>query len=623
VPKKGGVVLASLEERNRGRRQVVYHEVGTEREEAEVVAEAVAQGIRSGRGPLDYGIVCPDVEQSAGEYGRALTARSLPFRVVGGRPLHRVEAETLALVRLTLGLNTPDLELVLRRRVAAEELAAFLAAGGGPASVQAALQDVQRWLERYRGKWVRELVQQALVFLGHLPGAPERPHQTGRARGGADGSAGDDARVAQDLLRRAAAADSLAHVLAWAGGSVPPGVPAVTIAPLEQVLNEPRPHLFLTGLVEGRWTLDPAHVLAAVDRPGVAVHLSRARTYERRAYPPAPFLAELDLITPGHARPGANREKATPPDREPPGKPPASSMGPEAIVPLVKLEAGPTPFTGDESLQLSATALETYRECPRKYYYAKVLELPEEDSVYFAFGEALHGVLEQFNRSRMAGAPMDWAEVAVAWAGALEAGRFGSVAEFEAYRERGHVYLRRYHGWAVQRAERVLGVEQEFAIPYTDRAGRTHALRGRFDLIVQSATGLEIVDYKSGHRGGTTRVNKRPTGTSENDPERKLQLGLYYLAHVGEQPVPGARVTYIFLRHPADRPESYVDEFNHKGEQVISAEHTAESLRGIREMVNDAIDGILNNDFTRKPDPWKCRNCPFRHPCAGAGVRWV
>ena len=61
------------------------------------------------------------------------------------------------------------------------------------------------------------------------------------------------------------------------------------------------------------------------------------------------------------------------------------------------------PLVNKETLTLSATDIDTYRECPLKFKYRKILRVPEKRFVYMVKGSVIHGVLEWLGNERLAG----------------------------------------------------------------------------------------------------------------------------------------------------------------------------------------------------------------------------
>ena len=642
-------------------------------EEGEAVAADIARRVAAGTPPEAIAVLCRSVRRGAGDLLQALSRRNLPHRVIGDEREHPVVAQTLALLRLTQTLTAADILSVLAGRLApadlyaalraaAGDLPALLTSGDAPLAFAAAAAELQAWLAAHAALPPGPLTYAALRWLGHL-----------RLSLHLSAADADRLAAARSLQERAAAAPTLVALLASgaAPGDWQPG-PGVTVLTVHAAKGLQWPLVYVIGLAEGRFPVavtsapvfytaeairdwvdaaglaDPSEAAGAylreerrlayvaLTRAATELILTRARQYGQEVLPPSRFLAELGAPPPldvsaARADPlplardyllqvAAGAEAPTP-DRV------AQAVkllreAPEAV-PL-RRQTEPAPFGGDESLSLSATALELYRDCPRKYYYAQVMGLPDTDNVHLAFGEAVHAALQAYNLARQGGAAPAAAELEGWFAAAFARERCETEGQHAQLLARGETFLRRYHAWASARPEAVLAAETPFAAPYVDRHGRTHTVRGRIDLILRGPQGVEIVDYKTGHRKSSANtVNKRPTGKSENDPQRKLQPGLYYLAHFAGRVEPGARVTYVFLRHPEDRPPgAWVEGFDANGEQVITCEHTADTLQGIRDRVDAVIDGILANRFERAPEENKCRWCPFRQPCEASPAGW-
>lgn len=49
-------------------------------------------------------------------------------------------------------------------------------------------------------------------------------------------------------------------------------------------------------------------------------------------------------------------------------------------------------------LVLSPSRINTYKKCPRKYYYTYIEKLPRKDWAHFALGTLVHGALEKFHQ---------------------------------------------------------------------------------------------------------------------------------------------------------------------------------------------------------------------------------
>lgn len=639
---------------------VRHWEAKNEREEAEAIATEIARRLPDAR-PGDFAILCRSLRRMGGELSQALERRGIPYRMVGEELSHPLVDETLALLRLTEGVTpaaTPgatqaDLVKIMARRLDPPALHQALRDG-----TLAPDDELQAWLESHRGLPLPELVYQALCFLGHL-------------RITLSPTTADLARLsaARALQERAATATDLEELARPGDARQVPG-DAVNLMTIHAAKGLEFPVVFVAGLGEGifpvavqsapvfytaeaiRTWVDQGESTApdqgerlqqhireerrlayvALTRAKQELILTRARQYSGEPVEPSRFLAEMGAppaqeVGGSDPLPDARTYLVQVAAGEEPGDPNRVTAAvrlmqadPKAV-PLRRQEE-PIPFTGRESLRLSATALETYRTCPRRYYYAQVLRL-EEESIAFSFGQSVHATLEQYHRALQSGAQPTWSEVESWWQERLDPADCETQGQYQQLLARGQRFLERYYRWSQGHWRRILQVEDRFEVPYIDGKGRMHQLVGQYDLVAETADGaVEIVDFKTGHRKGATTVNKRPTKNSANNADRRLQLGLYYLAYFGGEVDPTARVRYIFLRHVNDKlPNGLLPDFD-ESEQAIGCPHTAPSLALIREQVDQIIDAILANRFDRTSDPKPCEYCSFGQLCEVSPHDW-
>src|SRR5437899_1452967 len=123
-------------------------------------------------------------------------------------------------------------------------------------------------------------------------------------------------------------------------------------------------------------------------------------------------------------------------------------------------------------LSLSASDVVTYRSCPLRYKFARVLRIPTEQTLHQRFGIVIHQVLERFH-----------AEGSQTLAEMLElfdaVWRRAGLGEGEAeLRKKGRAALTRYHARLAEPGARPVWFERTFDF----RLGPPH-LRGRVDRV--------------------------------------------------------------------------------------------------------------------------------------------
>jgi RecB family exonuclease len=201
-----------------------------------------------------------------------------------------------------------------------------------------------------------------------------------------------------------------------------------------------------------------------------------------------------------------------------------------------------TPF--DPAHPVSATRLELYAQCPRKFLFERVLgihkrTLPEELWRIEARdrGSLVHAVLEQYVVERVRGEPRSLARLLeIAETHLNEATAGGMVGKALLWRlERAailrdlHVFFAEEAGLEPVAAELGFGSDEDDAAPPLAVAlpdGSQVGFRGRIDRIDHGVDGeLLVSDYKTGRQAGIADLKEDPL-----EKGRRLQLPLYALA---------------------------------------------------------------------------------------------
>jgi ATP-dependent DNA helicase UvrD/PcrA len=235
-----------------------------------------------------------------------------------------------------------------------------------------------------------------------------------------------------------------------------------------------------------------------------------------------------------------------------------------------------------EGLALSAGDIETYRACPLRYKFARVLRIPQEPTLHQRFGILVHQVLERYHQT--GGRTVD--ELLGLLQAGWRRGGFGDREEERQLRVKATDSLRRYH--ERMRAERVDPVWFERAFAF--RMGR-HTVRGRVDRVDRlPGGGWELIDYKTG----------RPRTVAELRED--VQLSLYAI---------GAREAWQL--DAADQAYLYV--LDDEKVRVPTEEMDPD---WITETVLEVADGIQSQGFEPTPSFATCSRCDYRIACPAA-----
>ncbi len=239
------------------------------------------------------------------------------------------------------------------------------------------------------------------------------------------------------------------------------------------------------------------------------------------------------------------------------------------------------PRRGD-GLALSASDIETYRTCPLRYKFARVLRIPQEPTLNQRFGIFVHQVLERFHQ-----APSDSLDELL---GLMDIGwrrsGFGDSEEERQLRRKAGTALRRYHERVASEPVEPVWFERAFAF----RMG-AHTLRGRVDRVDKLPDGgYELIDYKTG----------RPR--SRAALKEDVQLSLYAVAAREAWQLEASQQAYLYV---LDDTKIQVP-----SEEIDGA--------WIADTVDEVAGGIMAQDFEPAPSYAVCSMCDFRIACPAA-----
>ena len=236
-------------------------------------------------------------------------------------------------------------------------------------------------------------------------------------------------------------------------------------------------------------------------------------------------------------------------------------------------------------LALSASDIETYRSCPLRYKFARVLRIPTEQTINQRFGIVVHQVLERYHS--------DCGTSLEQMLELLDAGwRRSGVGDGEherELREKARAALTRYHA-------RLHGQESEpawFERPFSFRLG-PHHLRGRVDRVDrlrgEAAERYELIDYKT----------SRPKTVEQLQGD--VQLSLYALAAREDWQLESSCQAYYYV----------LDDLK------VPVPRSASDAESVKDVVLEVGEGILAQAFEPSPSPAACAICDYRIVCPAA-----
>jgi hypothetical protein len=260
----------------------------------------------------------------------------------------------------------------------------------------------------------------------------------------------------------------------------------------------------------------------------------------------------------------------------------------------------------------SASALNTYAECERKWFYKYACAAVEDrGSAASAYGSAIHLALEDFHgefprpQSSAAAAMRRRIRECVAWAFERNRDGFETSVEFELQVRRAQRTAQRYVDWLLLQEKeapfevlgRELAAELELEgkpfVGYIDRLDRD-----------ERSGGIGVVDYKTGNIA---------TNAAEYCEKvrrfRDFQLPFYYWARTAA----GDRVTRLVLIPLKDALLDVQPVVLHVG-KTIAVEDLERSRTRMIELSDELASGEIRN-FKTAEDPAACAYCAYATAC--------
>jgi RecB family exonuclease len=256
-----------------------------------------------------------------------------------------------------------------------------------------------------------------------------------------------------------------------------------------------------------------------------------------------------------------------------------------AIAPREERSLGPFLPRKGIGLALSASDIETYRSCPLRYKFARVLRIPSEQTVHQRFGIAVHQVLERYHSEGGSTLEQLLGLLDAGW----RRGGLGEGAHERELQEKARAALTRYHARLAAQDSQPAWFERQFSF----RLG-PHHLRGRVDRVDRLADGAEaryeLIDYKT----------SRPKTAEQLSDD--IQLSLYALAAREDWQLESSQQAYYYVLDDLKVP-------------VPRNDRDAEA---VTDVVLEVGEGILAQAFEPTPSQRACAICDYRIVCPAA-----
>ena len=248
------------------------------------------------------------------------------------------------------------------------------------------------------------------------------------------------------------------------------------------------------------------------------------------------------------------------------------------------------PIPDTEILTVSRQALEDYWACPLRFKFAHVLRLPVPMHPSAMYGAALHRAVADYYSRRLAGQSVSLADLRETFRAAWVAEGFLSAEHAAGRLEQGLRTIESFH----TRAEADGALPDFVERPFSFMVGMNR-ITGRFDAVEsEDDERATIVDWKSSE--------VRDKRVADARAKESLQLEVYALA---------------FRRAFGRLPSAVALHFLESG-VVGSTTKTETDLQATLERIARAAEGIRARDYTPRPSLTNCGACAFVDVCPSA-----
>jgi RecB family exonuclease len=286
-------------------------------------------------------------------------------------------------------------------------------------------------------------------------------------------------------------------------------------------------------------------------------------------------------------------EAPEPPRTEPPSREPSSAAKPQGNLfgeapsapgvypPIAEWASHMPAIQPQEKISLSASAIETYEDCPQKFKFSHYLKIPTGPQAALTFGNIMHQCVRRYFELRKQGQGT-FDQLQAYFEQIWRDAGFEEEYQERAYQKAGLEQLRVFVKKHETTAALPLSMEASFALDLGDVI-----LQGRIDQInpLQNHS-VELVDYKTG----------RPR--SQKDADKSLQLSVYALAARDQMGLNPTRLSFYSLTR----------------NELVCTVRTPKDLDLVAKKVRDVAAQVRLQLFPPKPG-FVCKYCDYALIC--------
>jgi len=252
----------------------------------------------------------------------------------------------------------------------------------------------------------------------------------------------------------------------------------------------------------------------------------------------------------------------------------------------------------------SFSSIDTYKQCPRKFYYSYIEKLPRKPSIHFERGKIMHNVIERFFESADSNMDLDDMKflgrnlLIACWNKKKEELETLGVGNLDFYLEESKLMVDRWVEYFFNemqsevdagyiRADAFERLRPQMEVNYKSDELE---LSGRIDSINEKDGEVEVVDFK--------------TSKDADVGKYRLQIGIYALLYKmehGKLPDKGA----LFF-------------FKHGKKRVVVDEELVEDVKKELEEVKEKTKSVVREDYPKCVTSlckWSTGQCDYFEKC--------